>query len=160
MSIRMPDRSRSQSTPTTAVDYASYFGGLNDLTGGRLGDFATNGTQRLTTEQIQSYGGLGATRKMEAERGRARAIDEIAADPNLSVAQRQRSTQLTDQDAQARLDAIGKETEAGISALAQYNNSLTASDLETLIRAYYEGGGQVTSSRGSGGGSVDLSSLA
>ena len=141
---RKTSKQTSNSNSSTAADYAGYFGGLDTLTGGRLGEFATNGTQKLTPEQIQAYGGLGATRTADVNRQRAQAVEAIAADPNLNIAQRQRSTQLTDQDMQSRLDAINKETEAGVAALAQYNNSLSASDLELLIKAYYGGKGQTS----------------
>ncbi len=157
MTVSMPAKQKSRSAPSSATDYASYFGGLDTLTGGRLSEFATTGTQKLTPEQIQAYGGLGATRTADVNRQRAQAIEAIAADPNLNIAQRQRSTQLTDQDMQARLDAINKETEAGIAALAQYNNSLSASDLELLIKAYYGGKGEVSSGKNVGGGSASYS---
>lgn len=157
MTIALPAKQKSKSAPSSATDYASYFRGFDELTGGRLGEFATTGTSKLTPEQIQAYGGLGATRTAELKRGRAQAVDEISADPNLTIAQRQRSTQLTDQDVQSRLDAINKETEAGIAGLAQYNNSLTASDLELLIKAYYGGKGEVSSGKNTGGGSASYS---
>lgn len=157
MTVSLPTKQKSTSLPSSAANYTGYFRGLDRLTGGKLGDFATHGTQRLTPEQIQAYGGLGATRTADVNRQRAAALEQIGADPNLDVAQRQRSTQLTDQDMQSRLDAINKETEAGIAALAQYNNSLTASDLETLIKAYYGGKGQMTSSKSFGGGSASYS---
>lgn len=148
MSVSKGGKNASGSTPTTPAGYAGYFGGLDTLTGGKLGDFAKNGTAQLTAEQIQAYGGLGATRTADVNRQRAQAVEGISADPNLTIAQRQRSTQLTDQDVQSRLDAINKETEAGIAGLAQYNNSLTASDLETLIKAYYGGKGEDKWSKG------------
>lgn len=154
MSVSLPQKSKSNSAPSSSKDYASYFGGLNKLTGGRLNEFATSGTAALTPEQIQAYGGLGATRVADVNRQRAQAVDEISADPNLTIAQRQRSTQLTDQDVQARLDAINKETEAGIAGLAQYNNELTTKDLELLIKAYYGGKGEVRSSKDTGGGNA------
>lgn len=157
MSVSLPAKQKQNSTPSSPTDYAGYFAGFNALTGGRLGDFATTGTQKLTAEQIQAYGGLGATRTADVNRQRAQALDEITADPNLDVAQRQRSRQLTDQDVQSRLDAINKETEAGIAGLAQYNNSLTASDLELLIKAYYGGKGVVSSGKNVGGGSASYS---
>lgn len=142
--------SGSTSTPTNTEQYADYFRGLDTLTGGRLNTFATQGTQKLTPEQIQAYGGLGATRTADVNRQRAQAIEGISADPNLTIAQRQRSTQLTDQDVQARLDAINKEVEAGITGLAQYNNTLTARDLELLAQIYYGGKAQTGQSWGVG----------
>lgn len=156
---RSKSRSETQARSTSAGEYDSYFSGLDTLTGGRLGDFAKTGTQKLTAEQIQAYGGLGATRTADVNRQRAQAVEGIAADPNLTIAQRQRSTQLTDQDVQSRLDAINKETEAGITGLAQYNNSLTASDLEALIRAYYGGKGSQSSSVSTGDGRAGSGSM-
>lgn len=145
---RSTGKQTSQSSSTSTAGYQDYFRGLDKLTGGRLGEFATDGTAKLAPEQIQAYGGLGATRTADVNRQRAQAIEEISADPNLTIAQRQRSTQLTDQDVQSRLDAINKETEAGITGLAQYNNELTAKDLELLIKAYYGGKGQQSTSKG------------
>ena len=157
MSVSRGGKNASGSTPSTTADYTGYFGGLDTLTGGKLGDFAKNGTTRLTAEQIQAYGGLGATRTADVNRARGQAIEGISADPNLTIAQRQRSTQLTDQDAQSRLDAINKETEAGIAGLAQYNNALTASDLETLMKAYYGGKGETKLSKGKDNNSASYS---
>jgi hypothetical protein len=108
MTVSLPNRSRSTTTPSTAQDYTSYFGGLNELTGGDLGRFAKEGTPRLTAEQIQAYGGLGATRTADVNRQRAQAVEGITADPNLTIAQRQRSTQLTDQDSPASMRSTRK----------------------------------------------------
>lgn len=144
---------RSESKPLTPDEIAGYFSKLSDLSGGRLNTFATTGTPQLTTEQIQAVGGLGADRQRALAVARQQAVDQVTADPNLSVAQRQRSTQLTDQDYNDRLTAIAKEIEGQKTELAQYNANLTKEDLKLLADIFYGGKGQTSSSSGSGSGS-------
>jgi hypothetical protein len=117
----------------------AYTDQIDMISGGRFNAFATGGTpsvdysgatytgpgtpettsyNALTPDQIKALGGLGATRTAEVTRAREDAIRQITADPNLTLAQRQRSTQLTNLDQQARQDAINKEVEAGITGLA------------------------------------------
>jgi hypothetical protein len=155
-------KSSSSSKPLTADEVATYFSKIDELSGGRLGDYARTGTQAtqympLTTEQIQSLGGLGATRELQTNRARAQAIQEIASDPSLSVFQKQRARQLTDRDYTDALDAIAKETEAAIGGTAerdkvrQYqselaNNALRLEDLQTLAQIFFGGRGQTSSS--------------
>lgn len=155
MSVQQGSKSRSSNAPSAPADYAGYFGGLNDLTGGRLSKFAKEGTPKLTAEQIQAYGGLGVTRTADVNRQSAQAIGDINADQALTGTQRDRSIQLSDQDTQARLAAINKETEASLTGLNQYNDQLSNADLELLIEAYYGGKGNVGYSKGQGGGGGD-----
>lgn len=140
--------SSSNSGPLSAGDVNSYWRTLNKDSGGRLNTFATQGTQPVnysgvsspqqyfstdlsykpqtadltyhpvSDTQIKALGGAGATRGYEATRARKQAIDEIAADSGLTLAQRQRSTQLTDQDYADRQDAIAKEAEAALTGAA------------------------------------------
>ena len=118
-------------------------------TPGRLQKFATEGTPQLSPEQIQAVGGMGADRTRQIDVARKQAVDQITADPNLSIAQRQRSTQLTDQDYNDRLAAITKEIEGQKTSLAQYNAGLTADDLSLLAEIYYGGKGQTSTGRAS-----------
>jgi hypothetical protein len=165
--------SESKSQMLTSDQVASYYGKLNQLSGGRLAAFAEGGTTPVsydgvtynapTADDFRALGGAGATRIGAAERARAQAVDELAADPNLSVAQRQRSRQLVDDDYNSRLDAINKETEAMLmgakmesdalgtsvqqeEALRRYmanaeNAKLTAQDMELLANIYFGGTG-------------------
>lgn len=128
-------RKKSSSSPSSAEDLTTYWNKMNEITGGDLGTWAKDGTapvnydgigedqvrtadyEGLTADQVRAVGGMGATRKNEAEQARRRALEEAAADPNLSVAQRARVSQLTDQDYSARADAIAKETEAALTGL-------------------------------------------
>jgi hypothetical protein len=139
---------QSESKPLTADEVASYFSKLNDLSGGRLTDFATAGTPQLTPEQIQAVGGLGADRTRQLDVARKQAIDQVTADPNLTIDQRQRSTQLTNQDYNDRLTAITKEIEGQKTGLAQYNAGLTKDDLALLANIYFGGKGQTSESSG------------
>lgn len=143
-------KGRSNTTTTTPTQYEGLSGALNQFTGGRLGEWARTGTEKLTPEQLRAYGGAGATRTTDVERQRQRAIEEIAADPTLDVAQRQRAKQLTDLEAGSRLDAINKETEALIAEILRQNNALPAGDLETLAKIFYGGKGQDTVQKQSG----------
>lgn len=147
MSLSWSDNdSQSSSRPSSADELQQYWDRVNTITGGGLGQFATDGTapvsytpisegqirtanysgltdkdiaatgyEALAPERVQALGGLGATRKADAARARSRALEEVAADPNFSVAQKFRATQLTDEDYNARSDAIARETEAAIT---------------------------------------------
>ena len=136
MSLNWSDSdSSSSSRPSTAQELQQYWDQVNNITGGNLGTWAQTGTggvaytpiaegdirtadyQRLEPSQVQALGGLGATRKNEATKARQRALEEVTADPSLSVAQRLRARQLTDDDYNARADAIAQETEAAITGL-------------------------------------------
>jgi len=138
----------SSSKPLTDEEVASYFSKLNELSGGRLNEFSTAGTPQLTPEQIQAVGGLGADRQRQLDVTRKQALDQVTADPNLTIAQRQRSTQLTDQDYNDRLTAITKEIEGQKTGLAQYNAGLTKEDLALLANIYFGGKGQTSESYG------------
>jgi hypothetical protein len=76
------------------------------------------GYHGASDDQIKALGGLGASRTYAANRARKQAIDEITADAGLTLAQSQRSRQLTDQDYADRLDAIQQESEAAITQAA------------------------------------------
>lgn len=125
---RRKSSQQQQSAPLTPDEVAGYFGKIDELTGGRLGGYAREGTAPIdyesptyegaTPEQIRALGGAGATRELKANQARARAIEEIGADPSFSVAQKQRARQLTDADYGDRLDAIAKETEATLAGTA------------------------------------------
>lgn len=147
-------KGKTSSTPTTAPEYSAYFNQLNTQTGGRLGEFARTGTKALSPDEIRSVGGLGETQRLSIDRSRQRAVDDLAADPSLSVAQKFRGRQLTDEDALARSNAIDKEVEAAITGLIKDNNALTANDLELLGKLFYGGKGQTSVGKqsGSGGG--------
>lgn len=69
----------------------------------------------VSDDQIRALGGAGATRELNAQRARQMALDEMSADPTLTVAQRQRSSQMTNRDYTDMLDAIGKESEASLT---------------------------------------------
>jgi len=136
--------SQQESKPLSADELAAYFDRLSGLTGGRLNEFATGGTPQLTAEQIQAVGGLGADRTRQLNAARSEAVGQITADPNLTIAQRQRSRQLTDEDYNDRLDAILKEIEGQKTGLAQYNAGLTRDDIALLANIYFGGKGQIS----------------
>lgn len=129
------NRKKSSSNTSTPDDLRGYWEAMNAVSSGAMDEWAQGGTapvtydtidenqvrtadyEGLTADQVRAVGGMGATRKNEAEQARRRALEEAAADPNLSVAQRARVSQLTDQDYSARADAIAKETEAALTGL-------------------------------------------
>lgn len=134
----------SSSAPLTPEQLRGYFSEVDDISGGRLGEYAKTGTdatdyrgfalagesadgrpaietasyQQLTPDQLRGLGGAGETRRAAIERSRDRAREEIAADPSLSVSQRFRARQLTDEGAGTDLDAVNRETEALLTQLA------------------------------------------
>ena len=142
----------TESRPLSPDDVAGYFSKLSDLSGGRLDTFAKSGTTPLTPEQIQAVGGLGATRTMEVNRARGDAVSQIAADPNYSLAQRQRATQLTDREYADRIDALAREIEAAKTGLVKDNATLPREDLAALAQIFFGGRGQRQTSYGGGGG--------
>ncbi len=133
---------------------------------GRLSTFAQQGTpavdyQALTQEDIKALGGLGATRMSQVDEARRQAAAELAADPSMTLYQRQRATQMNNRDTNDRMDAILKETEAAIATMAQeearrqYESDvnkakLTREDLEALANIFYGGMGNTSSSKSSG----------
>lgn len=129
---------KSSTRELTPEEIAKYYGKVDELSGGRLGSFAHDGTPATNYEpsrfvggqytagqftgarpaDIKAVGGLGATQLAAIDSERSRGRQETAADPSLSIFQRQRSNQLSDVDLNARADAIRKETEANIGALS------------------------------------------
>lgn len=174
-------KSKSSSKPLSAAGVATYFDKIDDLSGGRLGQFATGGTPGveyapLTADELRSLGGAGATRTAAVQRTRDQAGERIGADPSLTTFQRVRANQMADTDASTQLDAISKETEALLTQIAgderskQYqagvnNAQLSREDMLALADIFFGGRGQSSSSRafnfglsggsgGSGGGTV------
>lgn len=139
----------SQSRPLTPGELQQYYAQLDVNSAGRLGQWAQQGTTPLTEDQIKAVGGLGETRRVEAQRAREDAIQAIVADPSLTLSQRQRSQQLTGREYADRLDAIAKESEAAKTALARENNNLTREDLQLLANIFYGGKGQISNSKSS-----------
>jgi hypothetical protein len=135
---------QSQTSQLTPAQVRAYFSDVDEISGGRLSRYATEGTapvdyqglalageapggrqtiqtasyQQLTPDELRAVGGAGETRRFAIERARKQAVGDQAADPSLSVAQRFRARQLTDQDAGDQLDAVNRETEALITQLA------------------------------------------
>lgn len=158
-------KQKSESKPLSAAEVQTYFDQLNANTGGTLGEFAMTGTpaveyEALTEEELKALGGAGATRTSEQLQARERAISEINEDPSLTIAQKQRARQLTDEDINTRLDAIAAETEAMLSdaaareRLREYeaelaNAGLTREDLEALSNIFFGGAATTSSSKGS-----------
>lgn len=158
------NKSSSSSRPLTANEVASYYDKLNQFSGNRLDDWARSGTeatyyQQQSPDEIRKLGGLGATQVqgIEAERNRQNA--EINADPTLSVFQRMRAKQISNDGFADRLRAINAETEAAIASqanrehLRSYEDELrrkgmTAEDLNTLSSIFFGGSGTISSSKG------------
>lgn len=147
MSIGKAEQS-GKSTQLNPDMVAGYFNKINQLSGGKLNNFATNGTQSLTNNDIRAVGGQGATRELKTNTLRQQSLNDIMADPSLTVAQKQRAKQLTDQQAQANLDAIAKETEAGLTNVKLGQQANSRADLETLARIFFGGKGSNSQSSG------------
>ena len=158
--------SSSTSRPTTPEELEDYFNKLNQLSGNRLGNWATGGTQQtnynpLTQGQLQALGGAGATQKATITSNLDDQLNQIGSDSSLTYAQRQRSNQLANQEATKQLNAVDKEVEAAMSGLASQealrnyqsqmaNAQLTRDDLALLSQIFFGGKGQHSSSTSSG----------
>lgn len=171
----------SSSNPLGPAELTGYFNELNALTSGgasnsgRLFDWAKTGTADVaydapTDQQIQALGGLGATRRRDVARARDESLQQIAADPTLSVFQAQRSRQLTDRDAVDNLDAVNQEVEAAILdammsradktyAAADANAKKKREDLALLAEIFFGGKGQKSTSTGNSTSSGKSSSF-
>ncbi|PKM43258.1 MAG: hypothetical protein CVV05_15540 [Gammaproteobacteria bacterium HGW-Gammaproteobacteria-1] len=152
--------SQSSSNMLTPEQLRSYFTEMDALSGGRIGTFAQGGGEYRPTSdaELRSLGGAGASREAAAVKARAEAVGEITSDPSMSVFQRQRARQITDNDYSARMDAIKKETEALQSAGASQRHDAYLKELELLSSIFYGGKGsnaQSTSSSSSGSSSWD-----
>lgn len=155
-------KSKSRSDPLSPDEVAAYYQELNRLSGGRLGNFARTGTQAvqydaLTPDELRNLGGAGATRRAALRGARADALQGIVSDPSLSVFQRTRARQLTNEEFADRLDAINQETEASLTGLASQenrnaylaalrNSELDREDLEALANIFFGGKGDTSSS--------------
>lgn len=145
---RQKSESQSSSSPLTAKEMQPYWQQLNRNSGKRLNVFAKNGTpetdykgvdnptqyfsadfsyaplardlsyQPVSDNQLKSLGGAGATRELAADRAHKQALEQNFADAGLTLAQRQRSNQLENQDYAANRDAIAREVEAAITQAA------------------------------------------
>ncbi len=162
-------QSNSESKPLTPEEVQGYFDQLDGITGGKLGNFAQNGSapvnyEGLTQDQLLAIGGAGATRKQAVNDGLTQQLDQIGNDSSLTYAQRNRSNQLANESARSDLDAINKEVEASLAAMAQaenqnkhqsniYNSQLQARDLELLANIFFGGKGQTSTSSSSGSSS-------
>lgn len=154
-----------ESNPLTPDELGAYYAKLNQLTGNKLG--AQSGIITEPTEykelnadltyrpsqwqdlnykpvsdaQIKNLGGAGATRQLAAQQGRQQAIEQLLADPSLSIYQRQRSNQLINRDYSSQSDAIAKEVEAALAgaalqqAQADQQGRVSQAELEQQARA-------------------------
>ena len=133
------NQSNSWSAPLSAKAQGRYWNWLDKKTGGDLNQFALEGTQPVnyggvanpaqffsrdvgyrgpSDDQLKALGGLGATRLDMADKQYKKLVDENNADAGMTLAQRQRSNQLVNQDYSSQRDAISKETEAAITQAA------------------------------------------
>lgn len=120
-------KSDSSSRGSTPEELQNFYQKFNSLTGGRLNTLSKTTAApvnytALTPGDIQKIGGLGATQELGINNYRNRAIGELQADPSLSLFQRQRGTQLVNQDVNNQIGALNKEREAAIQSLAQDEN--------------------------------------
>lgn len=157
--------SSTTSRPTTSKELEEYFASLNQLTGGKLGNFATSGTaptdyNQLTQEQLQAIGGAGATRQQALDTSFQKQQEQINSDASLTYAQRAQAQQDATTGYTQQSDAINKEVEAAMTGLASQeamreyqaklaNAGLTARDLALISQIYFGGKGQHSSSSSS-----------
>lgn len=133
------NQSNSWSAPLSARSQGRYWNWLDKKTGGGLNQFALEGPQTVnyggvanpaqffsrdvtyqgpTDAQIRALGGMGASREDAANKQYQKIVNENNADAGMTLAQRQRSNQLVNQDYTSQVDAIKKETEVGITQAA------------------------------------------
>ena len=160
--------SSQESRPTTPAELEAYFNSLNQLTGGQLSTFATQGTapthyNALTQEELQAIGGAGATRQAALDTSYADQTDQINSNSSLTYAQSSQANQQATENYMTQQDAINQEVEAAITGLSSQeamrkyqadlaNAQLTAQDLALLSQIFYGGKGQYsTGSSGSSG---------
>ena len=159
-------KSESSSRQTTPEELEKYFQSLGTLSGGRLGDWATQGTAQtqysaLTPQQLQTIGGAGATRTAALNQSLQNQQDQINQNTGMTYAQRAQANQQATDTYNQQADAINKEVEAAMTGLASQeqmrkyqadlsNANLTAQDLALLSQIYYGGKGQYSQSSGSG----------
>lgn len=157
--------SSSTSRPTTPEELENYFSSLNQLTGGKLGNFAQGGTaatdyNKLTQAQLQAIGGAGATRQQALDSSYQQQQEQINRNASLTYAQRAQSQQDAADSYTKQSDAINKEVEAAMTGLASQeamreyqaklaNAGLTAKDLALISQIYFGGKGQHSSSSSS-----------
>lgn len=146
---RSKSSNSSSSAQTSPEQLLSYWNTINDVSGGNMGEFATGGTGAITADQIRAAGGAGATRKLEIDNARKRALDEVNADASLSITQKQRARQLADEDFSARTDAINKEVESGLTDLVFKNRKMNQEDLDLLAKIFFGQMGSQSQSSGS-----------
>lgn len=160
--------SESSSRPTTPEELQGYFNNLNQLSGGKLGSWATSGSAQtqynpLSQAQLEAIGGAGATRQAEVDLALADQQEKIAANSAMTYAQQQQANQNAFESAMTQKDAINKEVEAAMTglmsqeAMREYqanlaNAGLTSKDLALLSQIYYGGKGQHSSGQSSGSG--------
>ncbi|MCW7555522.1 hypothetical protein NX722_23445 [Endozoicomonas gorgoniicola] len=162
-------QSSSESSPLSPDEVQKYFEMINKNSGGRLNDWATNGTAAvnynpLTKEELSAIGGAGETRRQATKELLNNQMDTIKNDSSLTVAQRMRGQQVANESASKSLDGINKEVEASMSALVsqdrmrQYqaalqNSLIPREDLAAIASIFFGGKGQKSSSQSSGSGS-------
>ncbi|WP_448215309.1 hypothetical protein [Endozoicomonas sp. 2B-B] len=159
----------SESNPLTPDEVKGYYDMLNGITDGRMDTFATQGTptvnyQALTPEQLAGIGGAGETRRNALNTSLKEQKSQINNDSSLTVAQRSRANQTATDSYNGSMDAINKEVESLMTALASQENqssynaavrnaNLTREDLSTIANIFFGGKGQKSKSEGSSKGS-------
>ena len=158
--------SEQSSRQTTPEELEQYFKSLGGLSGGRLGDWAQQGTAQtqyntLTPQQLQAMGGAGATRTTALNQNLQNQQDQINQNSSMTYAQRGQANQQAMDTYNQQADAINKETEAALTGLASQeqmrkyqadlaNAQLSAQDLALLSQIYYGGKGQYSQGSSSG----------
>ena len=155
---------QSSTRVSTPAELEAYFTSLNNLTGGKLGTWATQGTaqtdyNQLTQQQLQAIGGAGATRTNALNTSLENQQDQINRNASMTYAQQSQANQNAMDSYNQQADAINQEVEAAMTGLAsqeamrQYqadvaNAGLTAQDMAVLSQIYYGGKGQYSQSTG------------
>ncbi len=160
--------SKQESRPSTPEELQGFFNNLNQLSGGKLGGWATTGTAQtqynpLSQAQLEAIGGAGSTRQAEIDLALADQQDKIASNTALTYAQQQQANQKAYETALTQKDAINKEVEAAMTGLASQeslrayqanlaNAGLTSKDLALLSQIYFGGKGQYSTGSSSSSG--------
>ena len=158
-------KSSSSSKALTAEQVQEYWDQVDSNSGGRLNDFAKNGTQEtffnmLSEDDIRAIGGMGETQRNEIRTSLDNQLSDLNDDASLTTSQRIRASQLANDSASSSLNAINKENEAAATRvleqqnMADYqarlrNSQLSREDMESISAMFFGGKGQNSSSKSS-----------
>lgn len=103
----------------SAAAPVAYRGDVSGRVSALLGAAGPVAYQGVSADQLRAVGGLGATRTLSAQQAYGDRAAQLRSDPSMTLAQRQYAGGLNTRELAQTQDAIGREAEAAISAMAQ-----------------------------------------